>query len=159
MKSVEMDIKVIEEAVTNHLLNEMSVDFYSDETCDRMNALDERLSRLPFIDEKFGVQLSNDIHTIVNVASDEGFTVGFQTGLSMVKALLMNEMPTFNIITKKHTETTTHKAPSVGADCADAFKKYMSSAADKLTEEELWRLIGRTEALIERHRNETDSLF
>ncbi len=159
MKSVDMDIVAIEAAVIGYLLNEKNVDPYSDETCDRMNALDERLSSLPFIDNKFGVQLSNDIRTTVNVAADEGFTLGLHTGLSMVKALLLNETPEFSIIVKKHTETTLHKASTIAADSTETFKKYMSTVADKLTEEELWRLIGRTEALIECHRNKADSLF
>lgn len=159
MNTPEINVQRIMEAVVTDLLNENEIEFYSDDTCRRVESLAERLEALPCIDKKFGYQYVCDIWTAVNMASDESFYSGLQLGLSMIKNLIQNEPPVFHVVPKEAAKRTPRYAPTIASDSTEAFKKFMNDAADKLTEEELWRLIGRTEACIEQHREETVKLF
>lgn len=159
VESLDLGMKKVADIIFDHLINNENIDFCSDKTDKRKDSLVERLEALPFMDKHLEVQYSNDLIDTINCASFEGFDTGLQVGLSLVRTLLLSETPIFHTAPKPTTDTPSRSAPTIAADSTEVFKKFMNDAADKLTEEELWRLIGRTETYIEKHREQTLKLF
>lgn len=132
-------------------------DIYSDETVERLNALEERVKKSPYFSKRFKVQLINELAATVDCVSLESFENGLRVGLGMLKSLLTAENPEIHIVTENPESRPERYTPEYPP--SPEFTEYMAWADRYLSDIEKGRIISEAEAFIEDNREKTYSLF
>ena len=155
MNNIEMNKQMIVEAVNDWLANKGKFDIYSDETKERIECLSKRIDKHPCLDSATKADLDNELRFTVDVAASEAIEAGIHIGISLLENLLNGEQPEIRIgsseIKKERYTLTFPPMPE--------FCDYVANMSKYLSREDKLKLMGRIDTIIERHREETNSIF
>lgn len=153
---MNIDTENLVALIKNSLLNK-GYDIYSDESVERLNALEERVEKSPCFSNRFKAQLIDELTIAVDSASLESFENGLRVGLGILKNLLTTENPEIHIVTKNSESRPERYTPEYSPN--PEFTEYMAWADRHLSDIEKGRIISEAEAFIENNREKTYSLF
>ncbi|MDE6020170.1 MAG: hypothetical protein K2H01_04110 [Ruminococcus sp.] len=165
MEDIKMTVDEIRKAMHLQLFSGCAVDssldvsFVTEEDSARMDEIRSRIDNCMAMDEKFKIQLQNDVDITLLVACSNAFDVGFNLGVSILKCLLSTEVPTIHVLHRpaERFERTIPMEEKTSVD--DKLTACMTAALPYMSERQKIKLQGRLEYLVEDNKNDFDNLF
>ena len=155
MNNIEMNKQMIVEMVYKWFMEQDKRDICSDETNERIDCVLERIDKHPCLDSATKADLDNELRFTVYVAASEAIEAGIHIGISLLENLLNGEQPEIRIGSSEiKKERYTPTFPPMPEFC-----DYVANMSKYLSQEDKLKLMGRIDTIIERHREETNSIF
>lgn len=165
MEDIKMTVDEIREAMRLQLFGgyaentELDLDYITDEDYTRMEALHDRIGRCMAMDDKYKLQMQNDMDMTILAACSNAYEVGFNLGVSILKCLLNAEMPTIHVL-HRPAERLERAMPAEEKTSVDnKLTACMAATLPYMTEEQKIKLQGKLEYWAESNKQKFDRLF
>ena len=159
MNPYEMNKNTLFKAIRTWLMNETGSEFdiYSDKCLEQIQMLEAHIESLPFLDEAFKIQFSNELYMTVNEAALDAFDTGLNIGLSLFTNLLSGEVPDIQI-RREQSRKTPRQYRTLFQNNPD-FVEYMENADKYMTDEEKKELESKAAYFMQSHLEDASGMF